>query len=44
MSRITVQMSVRPDIKKEAQKDLNLKCPKCKEGKITIKRSRKGIF
>ena len=31
-------------IKKEAQKDLNLKCPKCKEGKITIKRSRKGIF
>jgi DNA topoisomerase-1 len=23
---------------------LNLKCPKCETGKITIKRSRKGIF
>jgi len=31
-------------IKKEAQKDLNIKCPKCKTGKITTKRSRKGIF
>ncbi|MBU4285127.1 type I DNA topoisomerase [Patescibacteria group bacterium] len=38
-------------IKKEEQKDLNLKCPKCetglpagRQGKITIKRSRKGIF
>lgn len=31
-------------IKKEAQKDLNLVCPKCKTGKIVIKRSRKGIF
>lgn len=31
-------------IKKEAAEDLNLKCPKCKEGKIVAKRSRRGMF
>jgi DNA topoisomerase I len=31
-------------IKKEAQDDLNLECPKCKKGKIVTKRSRRGVF
>lgn len=31
-------------IKKEAAEELNLECPKCKQGKIATKRSRIGVF
>ena len=31
-------------IKNEAPKDLNMKCPKCKDGDVVTKRSKKGLF
>lgn len=31
-------------IKNEAPKDLNMKCPKCKNGDVVTKRSKKGLF
>jgi len=31
-------------IKNEAAKDLNLKCPQCKDGNVVTKRSKKGVF